>query len=91
MLESCIGNAMHLLPVLSLNLLTIFLVLFHQPTDLVPGFLPMAIPITLLLKKTPFQWTTVTPGTSNYHDVAFTHSCPILPRFSTTLYVKSNS
>lgn len=42
-----------------LDLPTSFLVLYHQPTDLVPGFLLMVIPITLLLKKTLFQWTTV--------------------------------
>lgn len=60
----------------------------HSPTDLVAGFLPMVIQITLLLKKTPFQWTTVTPGAFNHHNVAFTYSCTILPRLSTTLYVK---
>lgn len=55
----------------------------HSPTDLVPGFLPMVIPVILLLKKTPFQWTTVTPGAFNHHDVAFTYLCPILLRLST--------
>lgn len=32
-----------------LDLLTTFLVLFHQPTDLVPGFLPLVIP-------SPYCW-----------------------------------
>lgn len=32
----------------------------------------MVIPITLLLKKTPFQWTTVTQEALSHHDVAFT-------------------
>lgn len=40
-----------------LDLLTTFLLLDHQPTDLVPGFLLMVIPATLLLKKASFQWT----------------------------------
>ncbi|ELK31532.1 Oxysterol-binding protein 2 [Myotis davidii] len=47
------------------------------PTDLVPGFLSMVISATLLLKKIPFQWTTVTQGTFNHHDVVFT-SIPVL-------------
>lgn len=60
-----------------------FLLLLHQPTDLVLGFLSMVIPTTLLLKKTPFQWTTVTQEAFSHHDVAFT-STPA--RFSTALY-----
>lgn len=51
--------------------------LLHQPTDLVLGFLSMVIPTTLLLKKTPFQWTTVTQEAFSHHDVAFT-STPVL-------------
>lgn len=39
------------------GLLTTFLLLVHQPTDLVPGFLFVVIPTTLLLKKASFQWT----------------------------------
>nr|BAE38046.1 unnamed protein product [Mus musculus] len=54
-----------------------FLLLLHQPTDLVLGFLSMVIPSTLLLKKTPFQWTTVTQEAFSHHDVAFT-STPVL-------------
>lgn len=53
------------------------LLLLHQPTDLVLGFLSMVIPTTLLLKKTPFQWTTVTQEAFSHHDVAFT-STPVL-------------
>lgn len=53
------------------------LLLVHQPADLVPGFLSMVIPTTLLLKKTPFQWTTVTQETFSHHDVTFT-STPVL-------------
>lgn len=49
----------------------------HSPTDLVPGFLSMVISVTLLLKKIPFQWTTVTQGTFNHHDVVLT-SIPVL-------------
>lgn len=54
-----------------------FLLLLHQPTDLVLGFLSMVIPTILLLKKTPFQWTTVTQEAFSHHDVAFT-STPVL-------------
>lgn len=54
-----------------------FLLLLHQPTDLVLGFLSVVIPTTVLLKKTPFQWTTVTQEAFSHHDVAFT-STPVL-------------
>lgn len=40
---------------------------------------------TLLLKKTPFQWTTVIQEAFNHHDVAFT-STPVPLRFRTALY-----
>lgn len=46
-----------------------FLLLLHQPTDLVLGFLSVVIPTTVLLKKTPFQWTTVTQEAFSHHDV----------------------
>lgn len=49
----------------------------HSPTDLVPGFLSVVISVTLLLKKIPFQWTTVTQGTFSHRDVVFT-SIPVL-------------
>lgn len=60
-----------------LDLPMTFLLLLHQLTDLVLGFLSMVIPTTLLLKKTPFQWTTVTQEAFSHHDVAFT-STPVL-------------
>lgn len=44
----------------------------HSPTDLVPGVLSVVIPVPLLLKKTPFQWTAVTQGTVGHHAVVFT-------------------
>lgn len=53
------------------------LLLVHQPADLVPGFLFTVIPATLLLKKTPFQWTTVTQEAFDHHGVTFT-STPVL-------------
>lgn len=72
---SCVSNSKHLLshvlslfslqscaswlPSVHLDLLITF-VLFHQPPDLVPGFLPMVMDsATSVLKKTSFQWTTV--------------------------------
>lgn len=60
-----------------LDLLMTFFLLVHQPADLVPGFLSTVIPTTLLLKKTPFQWTTVTQEAFSHHDVTFT-STPVL-------------
>uniref|UniRef100_A0A452UMN4 Uncharacterized protein n=1 Tax=Ursus maritimus TaxID=29073 RepID=A0A452UMN4_URSMA len=46
---------------------------------------------TLLLKKTPFQWTTVIQEAFNHHDVAFT-STPVLfhPDSAQPFTVKSN-
>lgn len=55
-----------------------FLLLIHQPADLVPGFLSMVIPTTLLLKKTPFQWTTVTQEAFSHHGVTFTSTPALL-------------
>lgn len=70
-----------------LDLLTTFPVLFHQPTDLVPGFLPKMIPTTLLLKKTPIPVDHCDPGGIQPSWCGlYLHSCPVLPRFSTALY-----
>lgn len=55
---------------------------------LVPGFFPMVIHTTLLLKKTPFQWTTVTQEASSESSWCglHLHSCVVLPRFSIALF-----
>lgn len=63
--------SLHLDPVMT------FLLLVLPSAELMPGFLSMVIPTTLLLKKTPFQWTTVTQEAFSHHDVTFT-STPVL-------------
>lgn len=83
------------LPSIHLDLLTTFLELFHQPSYLVPGILPMVIPATLLLKKTTMpvnHCDSRHPANLNHHHVAFT-STPVLfyPDSTQPFVVKSNS
>lgn len=57
----------------------------HSPTGLVPGVLSVVISVSLLLKKIPFQWTTVTQGTVSHHDVVFTSTPGLHHRLNTSL------
>jgi len=67
-----------------LDLLTTFLVLFHQPTDLVPGFCPWWF-LTAEEDTIPVDHCDPRGIQPSWCSLHF-HSCPVPPRFSTALY-----